>query len=180
MTADPRDTISGFTEMTDAELAQHIAHFFRAVGAGMLAGGAPFAVLTVPAGAVTAMRGEVVGGLFFAASPLLIAGGVTLLGMLLLGIPLTMILFELRRESAAIYAWAGALFGQLACVAFTVLTIESLGAGILLGIPGMLAGAVAGKVWGERRAALSQGRQFGGPASRGTAAARNPIHDMIY
>ncbi len=179
MTADPRDTISDFTEMTDRELSAIFGSFFRAIGWGAVAGGGFFMVFTVPFGLTLLIADGEPRGLIVALLPLGIAFAGTLIGMIGIGLPLTMLLRYLGRELLRIYSITGIVGGLL----LPLLIIASLeGAfsssgvslGIFLGPFGAMAGGVCGHIWGSYREDIARAAE--GPENTPT----NPYHDMIY
>lgn len=182
MTADPRDQISEFSEMTDEELALLIGSFFRAIGFGALAGGGFFLIFTLPFGIAAAFGDTGPAALLFALLPLGVALAGTLSGMLLIGLPLTALLSHLRWERARTYSAAGFVGG----IAMTVLFAGWLGegfdaatlaAGFALSIFGAAAGGVTGNIWGSYREGLATHDTAPGEEPDHPA---NPYHEMIY
>ncbi len=91
--------------------------------------------------------------LFFAPFALLPSAGGTLVGMLVVGLPLTFLLRKLRQERLAYYVIAGVVFGftfPIALVGPLALfgRITEWGLLIYFAISGTLAGAVSAYSWG--------------------------------
>ena len=179
MTADPREQISDFTEMTDEELAKLIGSFFRAIGWGAVAGSGFFLVFTVPFGLATLIADGESGGLLVAVLPLAIAFAGTLAGMIFLGLPLTALLRHLKGERVGFYSAMGIFGGLLLPMAFLALlegefNSGSVALGIFLGPFGAMAGGVCANIWGAYRVSLAQND------SDKADSPTNPYHDMIY
>ncbi|MWV28815.1 hypothetical protein [Aurantiacibacter rhizosphaerae] len=179
MTADPRNTVSEITEITDKELGLMIGSFFRATGWGAVAGGGFFLVFTVPAGLTAMISQGDPQGLLLGLLPLGIALAGTLIGMLLIGLPLTALLRQFRRERAPIFAAVGMVGGLVLPMLFAALLEGAFNSGTLwigffFGLFGALAGGVCGKIWGSYREDVA--RAADGPEGAPT----NPFHDMIY
>ncbi len=179
MTTDPRAPVSEITEIDEYAIAPHFRAFFRATLWGGFAGGGVFLLLTVPIGISLLIDGEIGGGISFALLPLIISGIGTLAGMVLIGLPLTIFLREYSREFQRTYAIVGAIGGLLLPTIFFGFLdgfhVETLGsAAITLGMFGVLAGGVAGNVWGSWRASLAAARSPDGDPPT------NPFHDMIH
>ena len=151
--------------------------FLRALVAGALIGGAPWLVVTAPLGASAIAGGDILGGLFALALPILVAGFVTLACMLVIGLPLTALLASKGRECPRIYAFCGGIFGFL--VPATALLLLNLGTFewhrdfVLLTLGGTIAGAATAFVWGKHRKRLRDQRRL-------AATATNPIHDLLF
>jgi hypothetical protein len=126
----------------------------RAVWWGGLAGGALFLVLTVPLGIIAAISGEYAEGVLLAMAPILLAGAGTLAGALVVGLPLTLLLDCMKRESIEAYVAAG-LVGGMALPALALYWIGGEQSLFAI-IPGMLAGAAAAMSWGGWREQLQQ------------------------
>ena len=140
-----------------------IQNCLRAVGWGGLVGGGPFMIFTVPIGVMTLadandLLGGMFGGLWLAISPVLIAGAVALGAMAVLGLPLTALLKNFRRESGRAYAVAGGALGLLIPSGIGIALDggeAGLWFGLLLGLPGLLAGVTTGSVWGGWRESVA-------------------------
>jgi uncharacterized membrane protein len=74
-----------------------------------------------------------------------ISFGLVLAGALLLGLPTTLVLRGLRKESEAAYVVAGTALGFVAI--FVALVVGDASAGYWLAVLGAIAGGVAGRVW---------------------------------
>lgn len=135
-------------------------------------------LLTVPIGFGLLIDGEIWAGFALALLPLAIAGAGTLIGMLLVGLPLTALLKRDRSESVQTYSTVGAASGLLLPTILAGIlddfSISAMGSGFLLGLFGMMAGGVAGSVWGNWRASLQP------VAEEAEAEPQNPFHDMIH
>lgn len=181
MTVDPRDAISDFTEMTDEELLRMFGSFFRAIGWGAAAGGGIFLFLTVPIGIAMLFDGEIPSAAIVSLLPLLAAGAGTLIGMIVIAIPLTFLLRHMGCERAKYYARCGMIAGAL--LPFAVLTLlgfglEMIGVAVFLGVFGAMAGRMSGTVWGDFRQSLYEVETLG--EADGRDPATNPFHDMIH
>lgn len=181
MTADPREEISEITEIDDRIFTAAIRAFLRAVKWGAIAGGGIWLLMTVPIGVGMALDGEAGPGLGVALMPLAIAGAGSLAGMLLIGLPLTALLRELRNERCATYALVGMIAGFIA-PSLVVALLENFNPfessfGLFLGIFGAISGGVAGHVWGSWREQLQPQPE---PASAEPTPSPNPIHDLLF
>ncbi len=182
MTADPRDSISEFTEMTDEEMSQLIGSLFRAIGWGAFAGGGFFLILTIPAAMLGIVNTGKPAALLFAIFPLAVALAGTAIGMIVIGLPLTALLRHFRREQAPTYARVGMVAGGL--LPFTILSLAkgtdsaALALSLFFGLFGTIAGGVTGNIWGEFRE--SRYAFDTPPEDDEPYAPTNPFHDMIY
>jgi len=138
--------------------------FVRAAWWGALAGGGPFMVLTVPVAIGAMDEAAFVEPIYIALLPLLIAGSATLAGLVVIGLPLTWLLHRLRKESRKAYILLGGAAGFALPGVVLGFMEGAMGASVLLGIPGVLAGAVSGYVWGTWRAEETAGT--GGTAAQ--------------
>lgn len=152
--------------------------FFRAVVIGALCGGGVVLLLTIPLGIGTAFAdGNIGEGLYLAILPLLIAGSGTLAGMVLIGLPATLILAEYPPETAGTYGNIGMTAGMLApSIVFLVFSdgdfAIALTGGMFFGPFGLFAGLGAGLSWGGWRETLVTEEPDPTPA--------NPIHDLLF
>lgn len=130
--------------------------FARAVWWGALIGGGPYLLLTVPAALpilADPSSSGLSGALVLVALPILLAGAGTLTGAVLFGLPLTVLLRHMRKETSANYGMVGALLGftMPALAAFATFGPELGGSFLMFAIPGLLAGTTAATTWGNRR-----------------------------
>lgn len=148
--------------MTIRDLPPSVLAFARAVGAGGLAGAAPFSLVSVPIGLFTLFSDnsgpEWWTGFIVAVSPLLISLPVVLAASITLGLPLTAFLSNLGKESGQTYVVCGFLLGAAPFIALMV-AIGEFGAG-LIAVSGGLGGAVTGWVWGRHRDQLAADQQL--------------------
>lgn len=132
--------------------------FARAVWWGAVVGGGPFMLFTVPTTLFSINElpmSEALPVLYFALFPLLLAAIGTVVGMLLVGLPLTAMLRGAEAESAYTYSLAGMGAGfVIPYVIFAIATgwsIEIALGGLFFAIPGLLAGTTAATIWGNWR-----------------------------
>jgi hypothetical protein len=144
--------------------------FAKALWCGALVSGGPFLLLTVPIAVEGATLVDPLSLLFTAAIPVLISAVVTLAAMVAIGLPFTAIARHLQCESVALYAFVGAAFGFLIAFLFLMaISSDPLNVqGMLLIVPGILAGGTTAYVWGRWRIAQ---------VSRTEHIAPNRIHD---
>lgn len=173
MNDNPHLLFSGITEET--EMAG-LDHFLAALSWGILAGTAALMVPMLIASGFDVDLTGIAGALVFVA---LFVGIFTLASLVVIGLPLTLILSALERESAAVYATAGALAG------FTVLAvvfeIHRVGDPGMLWLPaiGAFAGSVCALRWGRWREAVAR-RRAGDRQETPPVRRSNPIHDLIH
>lgn len=114
--------------------------FSKAVGVGVLVAaaitGATFGSLSRSAelGAYAFITAGVIAFVF------------VLVGCILFGLPLTILLKRLRRESQRAYVFAGAAIGYFSLPAYFLLR-EGEVSGLALGLLGAIAGALTGRTW---------------------------------
>lgn len=132
----------------------------RAVLWGGFAGAAPFLLFTVPFG-LNLFANQKADVAFFAVTwgmifPLILAWLGTLIGALVVGLPVTALLARSGRERGRFYILAGLISGSLP---FLVAGLFPDQIGLMaLAIPGGLAGSVAGWHWSRHRDALIAAR----------------------
>ena len=124
----------------------------KAIFWGSVTGGGPFLILTLPLGISLSASGELAMALAFAFLPLIISGTVVIGAFVLLGLPLTAFLANEGDEKATTYATAGAGLGAILPFAFGM-SQGNMIAGLVLAVPGGLAGLVTGSIWGRWREA---------------------------
>jgi hypothetical protein len=142
--------------MMEVEMNDGINNFARAVWWGAVVGGGPFMLFTVPFGISLAFSEDLAGGLYLANLPLMIAGVGTLIGLLLIGLPLTAVLrWAGKGEPASTYSLAGLgagfLIPYLIFAAATDWGSDAMLGGLFLSFPGALAGTTAATIWGNWR-----------------------------
>ena len=155
MNPEIHESISEFTEISDAALQPVGLHFAASIGWGALAGTLSLGIPLI----VSAYFSELVpGGLLLAVFVFVSAAMVTLAGALVIGLPVTALLKALRAEWAFLYAGVGAVAG-LACTApldvGSPFALESLA---FVGSFGA-AGCATGYRWGRWREALALYRE---------------------
>ena len=128
--------------------------FIKAVLVGSLAGGSPFLLFTIPLALTFVFEPDfggvgIVGSVWFAVAPAVIAMLFVLPASLLIGLPLTAILARNEQESVTAYAFAGGASGTLIILAILALT-DSMAASWACLI-GTFSGAVTGHVWAISR-----------------------------
>ena len=163
--------ISVITAMPDSGGERALFAFTRAWALGTFAAAAPAALLFVPPFLVALLGngGFDPQGLTLLVIPLLVSGSVTLVGMVVIGLPLTKILARRGSECPMTYAACGAGAGAILPLA-VCLALGSWEAGFFFAVFGMLAGFTTALSWGRWRMALRHN-----PTPR-----ENPFHDMIY
>jgi hypothetical protein len=124
---------------------------------GSVTGGALFLLLTVPLAIMSIGQTSVATTLLVALMPILVAGAVTGPAIVLLGLPLTVLLAHLGRESPGLYLAAGFGLG-LALPIGIVFSMGGDGSGAWLSIFGAVAGTVAAGIWGSWRQRVAEGR----------------------
>ncbi len=128
----------------------------KAVLWGGFAGAAPFLLFSVPFGISMFIEDKSEVGHFTAfwgmVMPLAFAWTGTLVGTLVIGLPLTALLARSGRERGRFYILAGLIGGSLPFL-MTGLFPDHIGL-MMLSVPGGLAGAVAGWHWGRHRDAV--------------------------
>lgn len=127
---------------------------------GGFAGAAPFLLFTVPFGISMFVEDKTEIGHFTAfwgmVMPLAFAWTGTLVGTLVIGLPLTALLARSGRERGRFYILAGLVAGSLPFLLAGFFP-DSIGL-MMLSVPGGLAGAVAGWHWGRHRDAVIAAR----------------------
>jgi hypothetical protein len=172
MTDDSRKDISPNTEITEG-FGLH--HFLAAVSWGSIAG----------TGAMMAMM--IVSGLGFDLAAIgtalvftgFFAGIITLLAMLVIGLPLTLILGAIDRESAVLYASFGSLVGYLVLGLMIGLPSKGQAEALLFPLLGAFAGWACALRWGKWREKCAD-RRLPAPKSTSSSRRNNPVHDLIH
>ena len=124
----------------------------RATFWGSMTGGGPFLIITIPFGISISKSGDLLGTLVVALLPLIVSGTVVTGAFILFGLPLTAVLARGEDEDATTYAAAGAGLGMLLPLTFAVYH-GGFVAGLVLALPGGLAGLVTSLIWGRWREA---------------------------
>ena len=128
--------------------------FIKAVLVGSIAGGSPFLLFTIPL-ALTFLfepdfgEVEIVGSVWLAIAPAVIAMLFVQPSSLIIGLPLTAILTRRDQESVTAYAFAGGASGTLIILAFLAITDSMVVSWACL--IGTFSGAVTGHVWAISR-----------------------------
>ncbi len=168
MTADPRDRVSGITEIPKDGFGPNARNFASAWGWGTAA----FAIL-LPIGMIA--DGASVSGFL---GGMLLCGFVgalfVIVGLLLIGLPTTLLLKAADWEMAALYGLIGALAGAASiALLFSGELYTDNALSIFAGVGGIAGGATAYR-WGRWREAKQ--------SIRNNAAEKpnNPFHDMIH
>lgn len=173
---EPRHTISESTEITDRSDLIGIGAFFSATGWGTLIG-----TITLISGFFLTAAGELDAGELIGAVLLvgLIVGAFTLAGMVLIGLPITVVLRAIWWEPAWLYAALGTIAGFL--IIATLLGLQSAAKPefLTLAVSGALAGFAAGLRWGLWRENRSATR-WQASSARKSRKRNNPIHDLVY
>ena len=134
------------------EMPLHIRAFLRSVGAGTLVGGGFWSFLALVLSPAVIADGEIGVAVLLVGFPILFAGCMTLLGMVIIGLPITALLATLSAESPGAYLLAGGVAGAALCPLVTWLVWGWVELGYFLALFGALAGGAAGNVWGGWRA----------------------------
>ncbi|WAT17372.1 hypothetical protein OZN62_10605 [Aurantiacibacter sp. MUD11] len=175
MTADPRDTISEITEIEDGFVSAHLAATCVSVVWAALAGSIVMTAVLV-AGAsqsLPTVLGAMFGGLMFTMIFALLFASI---GMLAIGLPVTLALRFMRLESVAAYTVLGTITGAgMLLLLFGNPHIAGW-QDLLFPAAGALSGAVGAYKWGQFRL------RFTGEDQRRLSAERpeNPFHEMIH
>ena len=174
MTRKAPHQISVITEMTDDCGERALFAFARAWALGALSAAVPAAFLFILPSLIALFHGDGFDprGLMLVLVPLFVSGTITLVGMVAIGLPLTVILARRGNECPRIYAACGAGAGALFPLAVG-LALGSWAGGFFLAVFGMVAGTTAARSWGRWRSSLRQDEAPGD-------LHENPFHDMIY
>jgi len=172
MTNRSRSPISQNTEITEA-LA--LDQFLAAVCWGTLAGTG--AMMTMMLISSPGFDFAAIGGVLVFTS--LFVSIITLLAMLLIGLPLTLLLRAVDRESAAIYASAGGIVGYLILALMAWLPSPNQPEAVLFPLFGSFAGGACALRWGKWREkrAIERDQETNPAASH---RRDNPIHELIH
>lgn len=156
MNEQPQDGVSVVSEISVYQGGSGGLHFFVALGWGTLAGtlglGAAIILMELPNVPLFDILG---GGLFLS----IVVGLFTLAGLVMIGLPVTFMLFITEAENQFLYAALGAFAGFAAMM---VLFGQSARFGpeeLLFAGPGGLAGGASAWRWGGWREALAISRQ---------------------
>ena len=151
-----------------------VFQFFRAVLIGAICGSGSLLLFTAPFGIAMVKEGQFLAGLYTAALPVVIAAKVGLAATTIIGLPLTVWLHAIGRECPRTYAAIGLIAGALIPL---ITFFEVLVLGLLLAIPGAIAGGVTGRIWGGWRQDLAARRA---EETEDDDPPTNPFHDMLY
>jgi hypothetical protein len=129
--------------------------FFRAVGWGTLAGGAPYTVLFMIPLVLAGLEYRSLANIALVlAYPLLVSGSFVLGSALVFGLPFTAVLSRSGREDGGAYGIAGLALGTLvASMIHLGLAREFNAETLFFAAPGAFAGLVTGTSWGRWREA---------------------------
>ncbi|XUU61711.1 hypothetical protein ACRAQ6_05425 [Erythrobacter sp. HA6-11] len=174
MALEEQEQISEITENPVITVLAPIWHFFAAVFWGALAGSMAILIgFGFPP--ITPIE-SLLSDLWFTG---LIVTVFTFFGMLMIGLPVTWVIYLLNAEKTAVFAALGAIAG------LTVLPLLFADPGSLATdlfpeiLPGGLAGLACAYRWGSWRERVAKARQ----AERANLAAQrrtNPIHELIH
>ena len=175
MTADPREPISDFTEITGRRCAGNLLHFLYAGIAGSFVAAIPGLLLTIPTALELLEYVTPAEAARTAAAPLLIAATVTFAGMVVFGLPTTVYLARCAQETPMNYTLPALLLGG-AIPFFTLLaTAGGFGLAAFFAILGMFAATTASLIWANWRKRLAGWRR-----REQTNPPTNPFHDMTH
>lgn len=90
-------------------------------------------------------------------APLLMAAAFAIPAMILFGLPITALLYKLKRETRAAYVASGTIVGVIAPILFVWVYSGDGSDGIVLSLFGGLGGAVTGSRWGGWRQQQAEG-----------------------
>ena len=174
MAPEPQEIISEITENPVITVFVPIWHFVAAVFWGVLAGSLAILIgFGVPP--ITPIE-SLLSDLWFTG---FIVTVFTFLGMLMIGVPVTWVLYLLNVEKTAAYAALGAIAG-LTVLPLLFADPASLASDLFPAIlPGGLAGLATAYRWGRWRERVAKARE----AERESLAAQrrtNPIHELIH
>lgn len=173
MTNEPRNDISVISE---TPVMDGLGHFLVALGWAIIAGTLALAFGLLLIGPLTLdFGGFLAAALFFS----VFVGLFTLMGMVAIGLPTTLLLWVLRSEYAALYAGVGAVAGFLILsIGFDAHRLASL-EDIVLPASGAAAGLAGAWRWGWWRERVANAKRSG--ANRYPTDKRdNPIHDLTH
>ncbi|MBU7581245.1 MAG: hypothetical protein KAF27_12410 [Porphyrobacter sp.] len=143
-------------------MKEAIAAFFRAVGWGTLAGGAPYTVLLMIPLVMSSLDYRSLANIALVlAYPLILSGAFVLGSALVFGLPLTAVLSRRGRDHGGSYAIAGLVLGTLVSSMIHLGLAREINAETLFfALPGAFAGLVTGTSWGRwrERRQVDQGR----------------------
>ena len=131
-----------------------IKTFARATWWGAVVGGGPFLLITVPT--ILSVISEMATrdlplALLLVILPILVSATVTIAGMVVIGLPLTMWLHHRQAERQGTYRLVGALCGFVLPLPFLLANGPVDWTFLVLAIPGALAGFTAATIWGDWR-----------------------------
>lgn len=175
MTADPRERVSEITEIYDNPAEEHIYGVFASVGWTTFVGTVAMSLTIAFSSAWPwqALLQAIFGGFIFIGIAVAIF---SMLGLLVVGVPISFALRAMRKEGVATYAVVGALAGGATLAAVFEVDNFRDGGSLAFVAVGALCGAVCGFRWGRFRLAFIS-RKRRDPA---TNESTNPFHDMIH
>ncbi len=170
--AQSHDRVSENTEMSVISDSDWLSHFVCTVSWGTVVGTMALISQALPSLANHFDLAALLGALLFFG---FVVSIFTCGGMLLIGLPITLVLRAFGHEHAWLYAALGTIAG------FLVLAVLGSGssADSSITVSGAIAGFAAALRWGlwrERRAAIRRQKR----ASRTSDKRNNPIHDLIH
>lgn len=135
----------------------HVRAFIKTVIIGSVAAAAPALLFTLPLGLTFLVGDGNLAGLVVMFAPLFFTVPCVLVGLLLVGLPLTAALARSKKERGEYYVIAGLFFGT---APFLVLMfLPDWGAGFALPAAfGAFGGSITGWVWGRHRDELAASR----------------------
>ena len=176
MAPEPQELISEITEMSDSNVGDWGRHMAAAVGWGTAAGSlAQVAVIAFLEGGDIALD-DLLGIMAVIA---LFAGIFSLVGMTIVGLPMTLLLSSITREHLWLYSFSGAVAGFLILAIFFGL-LRNLAPDLLIFTgTGGIAGLACAYRWGRWRERMAKARQTA-RAELEAQRRTNPIHDLIH
>lgn len=150
--------------------------FFRAVAAGAIFGGAPYAFFATGVALEMAEHNDLATTLTLALAPIIIALPIALAGMLTIALPATNWLREVEGESLRTYCAIGATGGGMLSMIVPLLFAGGIDceAILIIGPGGIVAGLAASFVWARHRMRLKDLR------AEQLSVTDNPIHDLLF
>ena len=175
MTNELQDEISEIPEITEYEPGQGGVHFIAALGWGSLAGTGGLMVAIALLELPGANLADLFGGMIFVS---IFVAMFSLAGMVVIGLPVTLLLRAVGEERQVLYAVLGAVAGFAVLAVMMEFPRYGITEELILPGSGALAGFASAWRWGRWREQVATARQQernAPPEKRD-----NPIHDLIH
>lgn len=176
MENEPPESLSEIPERAETGATLVASNFLAAVGLGGLTATAVMALVMLASLRPPYSAENLFAALFFVG---VFAQIFTLIGMLVIGLPVTLVLRLIDAEHRAIYAAIGGIAGFAVLTALSGIEPNDLADGLPFLTIGAAAGFVSALRWGSWRSTLAEARRCpsGGPVRR---KRDNPIHDLVH